>query len=403
MIKKLQHINHFHVLGVNYRKSDTSVRGRYAVNQEDNVALLELSQQFEIKEIFIVSTCNRTEIYAVCDDPNLLGKLLCNYTKNNFEEFVQYAYYKNGYEALKHLQEVACGLDSQILGDYEIISQIKQSFLLAKNHQRVGALLEKIYLSAIHTARLIRSNTQLSSGSVSVAYTAVQFIKQSTQVEKTLRILIVGTGKIGKNACKNIIQEIPNCELILVNRTIEKAAELATELDVTYNSYANLNYEVDLADVVLVATNAPQPTITTSHLQNKQKHCLVIDVSIPNNVSADVVQNKNIQLVNVDQLSKEADHTLQRRQEEIPKAKAIIESQILEFEEWYQMRLNVPMIKVAKLKLSDLQNHSIYMQYYGKKNDDTIQKVLNNMATQMKEKNQGACNFILAINDFITR
>lgn len=402
-VNTLNSISDFYVVGINYRNTDAGVRGDFAISTEQYVHLLETAKIHGINELFILSTCNRTEIYGLAATAKQLAQFLCKETKGSLELFMQHAYFKQGKLAIEHLLQVSAGLDSQILGDYEIISQIKQSVKISKANGCIGLFTEKLYNITLQSSRSIRSNTKLSSGSVSVSFAAVQYIQQHFAQANDKKILLIGVGKIGRNTCKNIVSTLGTNQITLINRTNEKAEELATSLGIDFSPYHTLEEQAQEADVILVATNAPIPTLLKKHIEGSGPK-LIIDLSIPYNVAADVCELDQIRLVNVDELSKVADETLQSRLLEVPKAQQIIEEHIIEFKNWYVMRQHVPVIKAVKSTLETIQQkHQDVLLAAPVQCNDNIQKVLNNMATQMRQKNQGGCNFILAINDFMTR
>jgi glutamyl-tRNA reductase len=402
-VNTLKSISDFYVVGINYRNTDASIRGDFAINSEQYELLLKAAKVWDIDELFILSTCNRTEIYALTSSANQLANFLCSQTKGSVETFVQHAYFKQGKAAIDHLLQVSSGLDSQILGDYEIVSQMKLSVKVAKAYNCIGLFTEKVINVALQSSRSIRSNTQLSSGSVSVSFAAVQFIQQQFDETKDKKILLIGVGKIGRNTCKNIVSVLGTKNINLINRTAQKAEELADELGLTYNKNKSFEQQAQEADVILVATNANTPTLLKKHIEGSGSK-LIIDLSIPYNVAADVTELENVRLVNVDELSKVADATLQNRLLEVPKAKQIIAEHIAEFKNWYIMRQHVPVIKAVKTTLETIQQkHQDVLLAEPLQSNDKIQKVLNNMASQMRHNNQGGCNFILAINDFMTR
>ncbi len=400
-VNLLKSISDFYIVGINYRNTDADTRGQFAISTEQYEILLDAASNSGIEEFFILSTCNRTEIYGVASSAKQLAKFLCTQTKGDYETFTQHAYFKQGKIAIEHLLQVAAGLDSQILGDYEIISQIKQAVKISKAHNCIGLFTEKLFNTTLQSSRTIRSNTKLSSGSVSVSYAAVQFIQQQFAQTNDKKILLLGVGKIGRNTCKNIVSTLGTNNITLINRTNGKAIELANELGLKHQSYDMLEHEAKTADVILVATNAAEPTLLKKHIADSGAK-LIIDLSIPNNVSHSVTELADIRLVNVDELSKVTDETLQNRMLEVPQAKQIIANHIAEFKSWYIMRQHVPVIKAVKCTLENLQQKH-QLETTPIQSDDKIQKVLNNMATQMRQKNQGGCNFILAINDFMTR
>lgn len=381
------------------------MRGRFAITNEQYEALLKTAPDYGINEVFVVSTCNRTEIYGFADQPAQLQQLLCSQTEGTPEEFKELSYLKKGREAIDHLFHVGGGLDSQILGDYEIVGQIKQAAKVAKQQQRIHAFTERLVNNMLQSSKAIKNNTKLSDGTVSVSFAAVQFIREHVKSIRTKKIVLLGTGKFGRNTCKNLVDYLGTKNITLINRTEEKASALAQELGLFSAPIEELSEKVAAADIILVATNSAEPTILTKQLAGTQ-HKLVIDLSIPNNVEASAAALPNVTLINVDQLSKLKDETLAKREAEVPKAKAIIAEHTAEFLEWYQMRKHVPVLKAVKTKLKEIHTSPLYITLQPhhtacSKADEKIQKVINCMASKMKEQNQRGCYYIEAINEFI--
>jgi glutamyl-tRNA reductase len=400
-------ISQFYIAGINYKKTDAGVRGQFAINTDQYIALTQKAQAFGITEFFVLSTCNRTEIYGRASQVADLVNLLCSETAGTRETFNKLAYIKNGHAAVEHLFSVAAGLDSQILGDYEIVGQLKLATRIAKEQGFIGTFLERLLNCVLQSSKAVKTNTQLSGGTVSVSFAAIQFLKEQASDIKNKRILVLGTGKIGRNTCKNLVDYLETRNIVLVNRTEEKAQELAKELNLQTALYEALTHEVDLADVIIVATNSTEPVITKASLKNSGKKIL-IDLSIPNNIEPACAELPQITLVNVDGLSAINDITLQKRVAEVPKAKAIINEHIAEFNAWHGMRRNVPVLKAVKEKLSNMHNCALYQSVYANASvpvygqQGNIQKIITNMAVKMQQQRQPGCHFIEAINDYIT-
>ncbi len=395
-------LSDFYVAGINYRKADAALRGQFAVNEDQYLSILSKAKEYGINEFFILSTCNRTEIYGFAADAKQLSALLCSETRASIETFYQSAYIKQGKQAVEHLYHVAAGLDSQILGDYEIVGQLKNAAKLAKSHGFIGTALERTLNAVLQTSKAVKNNTQLSGGTVSVSFGAVQYIKQQVQNIKNKKILLVGVGKIGRNTCKNVVDYLQTKNVVLINRTTEKAALLASELGLQFASLEDLDKQVASADVILVATNASTPIITRQHLENKGDK-LIIDLSIPYNVEEQAQHLPNIKLVNVDELARLKDETLAKRTAEIPKAKAIINESVLEIFSWFEMRKHVPVLNAVKIKLNEIYTSPHYEEtaYVTTCSEKKIQKVLNGMASKMRLQNQRGCYYIEAINEFL--
>ena len=398
-------ISKFFIAGINYRKTDAIVRGKFAINNEQYAAILQLAPSFDIHELFIVSTCNRTEIYGFAEASSQLTHLLCTQTEGSFETFAQLSYTKQGLDAIKHLFHVGAGLDSQILGDYEIVGQLKKAAKMAKQHGRIDSFTERLVNCMLQSSKAIKNQTELSGGTVSVSFAAVQYIRDHVESIKNKKILLLGTGKIGRITCKNMVDYLGTKNITLINRTEEKALTLAKELGLQSAPMKDLEIQIASSDIILVATNATQPTILKSHLQGLP-HKIIIDLSIPYNVEQSAQQLSNITLVNVDDLSRMKDKTLAKREAEVPTATIILTKHIEEFIEWYQMRKHVPVLKAVKTKLREIHTSPLFIPLNNQPTtsyatDEKIQRVINGMASKMKEQNQRGCQYIEAINEFI--
>jgi len=397
-------ISHFFIAGINYKKSDASVRGLFAINADQYASILQKAGQIGLKELFILSTCNRTEIYGFAPSVDVLIGLLCSETVGDAATFKASAYIKSGSNAINHVFNVGAGLDSQILGDYEIVGQLKTAVKFAKEGGFVGAFIERLINSVLQASKMVKNHTELSGGTVSVSFAAVQYIRNHVADIENKNILLLGVGKIGRNTCKNLVDYLETKNITLINRSPEKAAALAAELGLSTASIDNIDEEIAKADIILTATNAAEPIICKSQLEGGNK-TLIIDLSIPYNVEASATELPNVQLVNVDELSKLKDDTLKKREGEVPKAKAIIAELMAEFSEWCEMRKHAPMLKELKVKLKQLHAHPLYTNNTitcSKMLDVKIQKVVNETAGKVRIENQRGCQYIAALNEFIS-
>jgi glutamyl-tRNA reductase len=399
-------ISGFYIVGINYKKTDADVRGQFAISNEQYERLLKLAPKYHLTEFFILSTCNRTEICGFADNARQLADLLCAEAMGDREAFLEMAYVKRGSEAIEHLFLVAAGIDSQILGDYEIVGQIKQAVKFAREAGFVGSFLERLVNCVLQSSKAVKNQTELSGGTVSVSFAAIQYIRERYADLSDKRMLLIGIGKIGRNTCRNMVDYLGTRNITLMNRTEGKAAELAAETGVGYASMDRLAGLSATADIILVATNAEHPTLLRTHLEGKGEK-LVIDLSIPCNVEKTAGDLPGVMLVNVDELSKIKDETLQKREAEIPKAKAIIAGHIAELMDWCAMRRHVPVLKAVKTKLKELHTSQLFNKLSGESPtpitdaDEQIQRVINGMATKMRQHNQGGCHYIQAINEYI--
>lgn len=387
-------LSHFLIAGISYEKADSSIRGLYAVDEGHYAQILKNARERGISELFLISTCNRTEIYGFAKDVSELIGLLCEQTKGEEAVFKQLAYVYQGTDAVRHLYRVAAGLDSQILGDYEIVSQVKTMARFAKNHGMLGTFTERLINSVLQVSKQVKNETRLSAGTVSVAFAAVQFLKRIPDV-RSKKILLVGTGKIGRNTCKNLISYLGAEQITLINRTMETARDFADLHGLPCVPFSALPGELDQADIILVATNAGTPTVLASHF-TRQVPRLILDLSIPENVSEAVKALEGTEVINVDTLSRIQDETLSSRRAEIPKAESIIEEQMQDFLYWHQMRKHAVLLHAVKRKMEEIHTNEIRHQKLsdslGREDLDEvssriIQKMVNMFAGKLRRAN----------------
>ncbi|MRX40841.1 glutamyl-tRNA reductase [Flavobacterium sp. LC2016-23] len=386
----------FYALGLSYKKADATIRGKFSLDTKAQSDLLVQAKSEGIESLIVTSTCNRTEIYGFANHPYELIKLLCENSNGSVEEFREVAYIYKNQEAINHMFRVGTGLDSQILGDFEIISQIKNAFNHSKLEGLVNTFLDRLVNSVIQASKKIKTDTEISSGATSVSFASVQYIIRNVEDIGNKNILLFGTGKIGRNTCENLVKHTKNGHITLINRTKNKAEKLAGKLNVIVKDYANLQEEIQQADILVVATGAQNPTIDKT-LLNLKKPLLILDLSIPRNVNPDVEQIPGVTLIHLDYLSQITDDTLERRKQHIPAAEAIIEDMKLELNTWVNGRKYAPTIHALKAKLNDIVAGELAFQKKKTTNFDEaqadlissriIQKITNHFASHLKNEN----------------
>ena len=385
---------HFYTIGLSYKKADAEIRGHFSLTEESKQRLLEQAKDEGIDGILVTSTCNRTEIYGFAQHPFQLIKLLCEHTHGTVEEFEKVAYVYKNKQAITHIFKVGTGLDSQILGDFEIISQLKIAFVRSKKLGLVNAFLERLVNAVIQASKRIKNETEISTGATSVSFASVQYILKHIDKVSEKNILLFGTGKIGRNTCENLVKHTRNNHITLINRTKDKAEKIAGKFNLIVKDYADLQAEIRNSDILIVATGAQNPTISKELIYPK-KELLILDLSIPKNVSDDVHELENVKLIHLDHLSQMTDETLEKRKQFIPQAKEIITEVESEFNRWLETRKFAPTIKALKKKLKTMKDDELNFQR--KKisdfNDEQaeivsnriIQKIMKHFANHLKE------------------
>jgi len=386
--------SYFYAIGLSYKKADAEIRGHFSLDDTSKLLIIKQALEKGIDSLVVTSTCNRTEIYGFAQHPFQLIELLCHNTKGTVEEFQKVAYvYKND-EAIMHMFRVGAGLDSQILGDFEIISQLKLSADLSRKHGLLNHFTERLISTVIQASKRIKTETNISSGATSVSFASVRYILNHVTDISSKNILLFGTGKIGRNTCENLIKHTKNKNITLVNRTKEKAEKIAGKFHVIVKDYANLQEEIANSDILIVATGAQHPTIDKAILQLK-KPLLILDLSIPKNVNDNVLSVPHVDLVHLDTLSKITDETLNFRKAHIPQAEEIILEIKSEFDAWLETRKFVPVIKALKHKLTYFAEAELDVQRKKTPNfnedqaslisTNIIQKITNHFAHHLKE------------------
>ena len=348
----------FYVVGISYEKADAITRGKYTFFPEQVEEFTKDSQDNGLDNFFVVSTCNRTEFYGFADDEDQIVEQYCKFTEGNADEFRQYMMVKEGEEAISHLFRVSSGLESQILGDFDIIGQIKIWFVRFKKMGASNAFLERLVNTAIQISKKVKNETFLSNGSASVAYSAVNFIQQTQPDLTGKNILLYGIGKIGRNTCANLVKQYPNTNITLINRTKAKAEAIALKHHVNVKDHSELQEELKNTDILIVATGASTHTVTEDMIPF-DKEMTIIDMSVPENVVHTLASRESIQLVNVDGLSKMVDDTIAQRRNAVPEAIAIIDEYSKDFYDWLENRELVPAIQSFKNRLEFLQQHEL--------------------------------------------
>lgn len=384
----------FYALGLSYKKADATIRGKFSLDAQAKATLLIQAEAEGIESLIVTSTCNRTEIYGFANHPYQLIKLLCANSQGTVEEFQEVAYIYKNQDAINHMFRVGTGLDSQILGDFEIISQIKIAFTQSKSNGLVDSYMERLVNSVIQASKRIKTETEISSGATSVSFASVQYIIKNVQDIANKNILLFGTGKIGRNTCENLVKHTKHEQITLINRTKDKAERLAQKLDVIVKDYADLQLELQKADVVVVATGAQNPTIDKEIL-NLKKPLLILDLSIPRNVNENVRDVEGVTLIHLDHLSQITDETLENRKLYIPQAEAIIAEIKEEFISWAKNRKFAPTIHALKEKLNSIKDGELNFQRKKLSNFDEeqaelisnriIQKITNHFVNHLKD------------------
>ena len=373
---------HFHVIGVSHKTADIDLRSQFNLNETQLHGLFLEAKEAKLKDLLVINTCNRTEIYAWTNSEETLIELLCKHTGTSKNLFDTIGYTHSDSDGFHHLFRVGTGLESQILGDFEIIGQIKKSFYHSKKMRLAHGLLERITNAVIQASKRIKTETEISSGATSVAFASVQYILKNVAGISKKNIVLFGTGKIGANTCENLVKHTQNDHIVLINRTQEKAEKIAGKFAVIVKPFGSLTTAIHDADVLIVATGAQNPTVNLDLIHNN-KPLLILDLSIPRNVSPEVNDHPLVKVIHLDELSQITDATFEKRQKHIPKAEKILKEVEDEFFVWLEHRKYVPTLKAFKEKIvfgDKIDNEITSLE----DTDQIIQKITGQIAAYLR-------------------
>ncbi|WP_297983733.1 glutamyl-tRNA reductase [uncultured Chryseobacterium sp.] len=381
--------SNFAVLSVSYEKADAETRSKFAFFDDHVKGFVNQIHEENLGDAFVVSTCNRTEIYTTTPNYLLVAEEYCKNVGVNLTDFMQYVNIMKREDALNHLFRVAAGLESQIIGDFEIIGQIKNAYNRFKREKsQSNPYLERAINSAIQISKKIKNETGISNGAASVSYAAVHYILNSQKQLSDKNILLLGVGEIGQNTVENLVKHIHKPKVKVANRTMELAEKISEKYNIPHIDFEHFSEELHQTDILIVATGAQQPIVTSEHLPDG-KEMLVIDLSIPNNVEKILAERDGIELVDVDKLSQHISETMEQRKKEVPKAEEIIKEMTKDFIEWEKKRKLAPNIHHFKASLKNMENnelHNIHRKhrYVGiedmELSNKLIQKITNRFA-----------------------
>lgn len=341
----------FSAIGISHWKSEVSIRELFYLDKHRR-ELLDFHTQDIPGGVLMLDTCNRTELYAFCD-PDILISALCKSTNTDKKFFEEHGYVHEEEDAYNHLFKVGTGLDSQVLGDVQIIQQVKQAYKEAKKRNMSGEFHQLIQ-AVFRAHKRSRSETDFGRGTASVGFAATQLALNHFSDLSSIHILLVGAGKMGKISCKNLISNGAT-HISVMNRTIDRAKQLASSFDIKAHAFSELQDEIKEADLIIAATGANKSILHPKHFKGIEKHQLVLDLSVPRNVNPAVSEMEHVTLIDMDSIHEANQKALEKRERAIPKIKDIIEEEKRDFiNNVKRSRYLLPRIKEIDHRLSDI-------------------------------------------------
>ncbi len=412
-MNKIDEVSKIILLGMNHKTAPVEVRERFTCDEKIRQSFMSESRACGIDEIVYLSTCNRVEIYFTAVDVheamNRLGAVIAQYTGLHENEFSPYIYKKYSRDAVRHLLTVASSLDSMVVGETEILSQIKQAYRDSVHGKNSGILLNRLFHQAFNTAKKVRTDTGIAQNPLSIAYIAVEQAREIFGGDLSARkALLIGAGEMGEL----ILKYFTKCcigDITIANRSLSNAEVLAESI----NTSAHIAHLDDIdavaksADIIISSVSVNDPIITTRMAENIAKEredrpLFMIDIGVPRNIDPSVASVPGVHLYNIDNLKKIADENLRYRLKEVEVARQIVESDATTLLDWYEGLEIVPLIvelqeNFEAIRLQELDKYRRRKLKHLNENDmgiveeltkQILSKILHNPIMKIKENKQ---------------
>ncbi len=353
----------FKAITISHKKAPLQLRGQIALNEEESKGLmLKMRETFDVSEVLVLSTCNRTEVYYVSE--NNLGesiiRLIASQKVLSSNEILPYFDVIDDHnEAVRYLFEVSMGLHSQVVGDLQIPNQVKHAYQWAADVQMAGPFLHRLLHTIFFTNKKVVQETSFRDGAASTSYATVEVMETFLPLLSNPKVLVVGLGEIGEDVCRTLADKGYK-NITITNRTLEKAQKLANELGFEVADYQFVNQNILEADIVISSVRCESPIITKETLKDKTLAVkYLIDLSVPNSIATDIEEVTGVVAYDLDTIQRRANEALQRRMEAIPQVLSIISDAIGEFNNWSQEMIVSPTIQKLKGALEQIRKEEM--------------------------------------------
>jgi glutamyl-tRNA reductase len=358
---------HILTVGLNHKTASVELRERFSFAEDRlQIALRSLRDMKSIMECVIVSTCNRMELYVVCDQLHTGDYYTKSFLESWFriprQEFADHLYVKSNQEAVRHLFHVVCGLDSLVIGETQILGQVKHAFLTAQSTGTTGIIFNMLFKQAVTFGKRVHSETEIGQNAVSVSYAAVELGKKMFDSFDDKTILLIGAGKMSELTAKHFYTT-GAARVLVVNRTLSKAQELAAKFHGEAREWDQLLPSLTEADIVVSSTGAKEPVLTKEMVApiaaRRRSPLFMIDIAVPRDIEPAIHELDQVFLYDIDDLHGIVDANLALREQEAQKIAAWIEKEQKEFDEWLETLGVVPLITALREKALAIQEEAV--------------------------------------------
>ncbi|SMN14471.1 Glutamyl-tRNA reductase [uncultured Candidatus Thioglobus sp.] len=382
------------ILSVNHQLAPIAVREKVAFtpNKLSN-ELKQFNKTKGVKACAILSTCNRSEVYAIVESRNAqqtLGEYLANAHNMDIAELDPYLLYFEGDDALNHICCVATGLDSLVLGEPQILGQLKDAYHAAKEANTLNKLLEKLFQHAFSTAKKVRTDTEIGSSAVSVAYCAVKLGEKIFANLSEQTVMLIGAGETIELCAQHLNQKGVN-RMIVANRTVENAKKIADLYNAESISLKQFSLVVHEADIIISSTAASVPIIGKGLIESalklrKHKPIFMLDIAVPRDIEPEVAQLDDVFLYTIDDLQQVVDNNINNRQREKTLAEEIITSQNTKFTDWVATLPNEKVVQTYRKNAYKIKEESVKVALKKLNNGGDATTIISQLADQLTNK-----------------
>ncbi|NEW04472.1 glutamyl-tRNA reductase [Paenibacillus sp. SYP-B3998] len=359
---------HIIAVGLNYRTAPVEIREKFTFSERDlPTAIAELKETKSILECVIVATCNRTEIYAVVDRAHLCNYYITNFIERWFgvakDQFQKHLYMYENDKATEHLFRVTSGLDSMVIGETQILGQVRDAFLLSQNLKATGAFFNTLFKQSVTLAKRAHSETGISDNPVSISYAAVELGKRIFGSYMNKTVMIIGAGKMSELTVKHLYVNGAD-KVIVVNRTYERAVELAEKFNGIACTIDKMLERLPEVDIIISSTGAPGYVLTKNDIQpylqkRKSRPLFMMDIAVPRDLDPEISDLPNVFLYDIDDLENIVDKHLQERKKEAAKIETMIETEMAVFEQWTKTLGVSPVIHALQTKANQIHEETM--------------------------------------------
>ena len=378
-------------LGINHHSAPLAIRERVAFNAEKlHGALADLTHSQSVKEVAILSTCNRTEIYCSAETPELVIDWLSRYHQVDRADLAPYLYTHDQPDAIRHAFRVACGLDSMVIGEPQILGQMKDAVRVAEESGTLGTQLHKLFQRSFSVAKEVRSTTAIGANIVSMAAAGVHLAERIFESVEQQRILFIGAGEMIELCAAHFCARQPK-QVTIANRTLERGRVLAERYNGTAIRLDELAEHLAQHDIIVSCTASPLPIIGLGMVERavkarRHRPMFMVDLAVPRDIEVEVGELDDVFLYTVDDLAQVVESGRESRQAAVVEAETIIATRVQDFLGWLQARDTVPVIRSLRDSAERMRRHEVEHAMKLLARGEAAEKVLEHLSQRLTNK-----------------